>query len=44
MKEKEEHIDGYFKDRLENFKDTPGPEVWDNIAKKIESVYTKILN
>jgi hypothetical protein len=35
MKEKIEHIDSYFKEKLENFEDTPGPEVWNNIADKL---------
>jgi len=35
MKEKDEHIDIYFKDGLEYFEDTPGPDVWNNIADKL---------
>jgi hypothetical protein len=35
MKEMNEHIDGYFKDRLEHFENTPPSAVWDNIADKL---------
>jgi len=35
MKEMNEHIDGYFKHRLDYFEDTPPPAVWDNIAEKL---------
>jgi hypothetical protein len=35
MKEMNEHIDGYFKKRLEYFENTPPTAVWDNIADKL---------
>jgi hypothetical protein len=35
MKEMNEHIDGYFKERLEHFENTPPHTVWDNIADKL---------
>ena len=35
MKEKDEHIDRYFKERLEFFEDTPGPEVWNIIEDRL---------
>jgi hypothetical protein len=35
MKEMNEHIDGYFKDRLEHFENTPPSAVWNNIADKL---------
>ena len=35
MKEMNENIDGYFKDRLEHFENTPPLAVWDNIADKL---------